>query len=227
MIVPFKTPLDYWLGPLEQKPENINKWPEIQKTYGWEQYDNELHIYPYTRAKACMLSMGCKNKCFFCNTAKHFQGKIYYGDPEIILSHYQNQNIAFVDEDFLDNDMRVILPLLRKYGIKWNCLTTNQSLAKCVDEFGEDYLYECGCRLVKNGLENVVLMFKIKHEQHFQKIAMYYMNVSLMPGETKEIILENAKWMRSRSLKKPIHHNNGLCMPRANSIIHILVVRME
>jgi hypothetical protein len=210
MIVPFKTPLDYYLEAMGGNPENIDKFPIIQKTLGWEEYDNDLHIYPYTNAKSAVLSMGCSNRCFFCPTAEHFKGKIVFGNPEIILPYYEGQNVHFMDEDFFHNDLKIVLPLLKKYHITWLAMTTYQNMVKVLAEFGEDYLYDCGLRCVELGLENVVLMKKAGDTLVCKKIAVYYLNMTCLPKETKESIQANAEWMKTRSLEHPIHFNNGV-----------------
>jgi len=214
MIVPFKTPVDYFTQALDGKPENINRFYQIQKDDPqWLTYDNDLHIYPYVHAVPSMLSMGCNNKCKFCPTAKLHKGKVHFGDPEIIIPNYKNMNIHFMDENFFRNDMDVVLPLLRKYKIKWLAMSTYKETMKVIETYSEEYLYKCGLRCVEMGLENVDLMMKVDEAPYsFDEIAPYYLNMTFLPGETKETILNNAKWMRERmrSLEHPIHFNNGV-----------------
>lgn len=210
LIVPFKTPLDYFLVALDGNAANINKYPEIQKTLGWDKEDNDLHIYPHTDAKSAILSMGCSNKCKFCPTALHFKGKVVYGDPETIIPNYANQSVHFMDEDFFNNDMDTILPLLKRYNVTWLAMSTYNNFKKVIAKYGEDYLYDCGCVCVEMGLENVALMMKCDRDLWTEKIAMYFLNMSFLPGETKESVKENSKWMKDRSLRHPIHFNNGV-----------------
>jgi len=209
-IVPFKTPLDYFLEALGGKKENINKFPEIQKTLGWENQDCDLHIYPYVHAKSAMLSMGCKNRCFFCPTAQYFKGEVLFGDPDIILPHYEGQSVHFMDEDFFANDLDVVLPILKRLNITWLAMAHFKNVQKVFAKYGDDYLYDCGLRVVETGLENVALMFKAKGEVLAKKVQIYYLNMTCLPGETKETIQENASFMKKRSLKRPIHFNNSL-----------------
>ena len=209
-IVPFKTPSDYFQEALGGKVENINKFPEIQKTLGWEKHDCDLHIYPYIHAKSAILSMGCKNRCFFCPTAKFFKGKVFFGDPNIILPYYEGQNVHFMDEDFFANDLDIVLPLLKKYHITWLAMAHFHNIQRVYAKYGEDYLYDCGLRIIETGLENVALMFKAKGELISKKIEIYYLNMTCLPGETKETIQENALFMKDKSLKRPIHFNNSL-----------------
>jgi hypothetical protein len=210
MIVPFKTPLDYFKEALKENPENINKFPEIQKTLGWEKEDCDLHVYPYVHAKSAMLSMGCKNRCFFCPTAQYYQGKIYHGDPEIILPHYTGMNVHFMDEDFFQNDMDLVLPLLKKYQIHWLAMSTYASSIHLFDRYGDEFLHEHGLVCVEMGLENVALMRKVHKPIKAHSVEIYYLNMCCLPGETKETIRANAEWMRYNGLRHPIHFNNGV-----------------
>ncbi len=210
--VPFKTPLDYFLQALEGKPKNINKFPEIQKqNKEWQSFDNDLHVYPYVHALPGILSMGCKNTCAFCPSAKYYKGQVHFGTPEIILSHYENKCVHFMDENFFLNDMERVLPALEKYNIKWLAMSTNDDWLKIYNQYGGKRLCNAGLRCVEVGLENVVLMNKVKKGQvKDDKIETYYLNMTFLPGETKETILENAVWMLDKGLRHPIHFNNGV-----------------
>lgn len=210
-VVPFKTPSDYFVQALGGDPANIDRWHEIQKTIqGWDNYDTDLHIYPYTSAVPAMLSMGCAATCKFCPTAEIHKGRVWQGDPEKILPHYEGMNVHFMDEDFFSNDMRTILPLLKRYRITWLAMTRNIPFLRALGEYGEDALYDAGLRIVEVGLENVVHYMKCRTTAQTSRVAVYYLNMSFFPGETKESLQENAKWMKEHSLERPIHHNNGL-----------------
>ena len=85
-VVPFKTPSEYFLHALKGDPANMERWHEIRAEIGWEDEDNDLHVYPYTHAVAAMLSMGCEWKCKWCPTFKHFQGTVIRADPSAIVA---------------------------------------------------------------------------------------------------------------------------------------------
>jgi len=208
--VPFKTPADYFTKVLEGCYDTIDFFKERHEKIGWKEYDCDLHIYPHTLAQPAVLSVGCPNQCPFCPSAAIHKGKIHFGNPEIILPKYANTSVHFMDENFFYNDMKVILPLLKKRGMIWLAMSDYKSTVKVLEEFGEDLLYECGLRVVEVGLENVVHFKKVKEAIPTEKIEIYYLNMTCLPGETKESIRENAKWMYYHSLEKPIHFNNGL-----------------
>jgi len=208
--VPFKTPSEYFLNALGGDSSKIEHWDDIRAAVGWDSEDNDLHVYPHTHAVSAMLSMGCEWKCKWCPTFKHFQGTVVKGDPEKILVRYEGKSVHFMDENFMHNDLDVVLPILKRLNIKWLCMTMYPNLVKALDKYGEDYLAECGLVCVEMGLENVSLMMKCKGDLNVTKFSPYYLNLTCMPGETKETIQENAAWMKPRSLKDPIHYNNGL-----------------
>ena len=213
--VPFKTPVDYFNEILGGNYDNINhfeKLLEAKQSYlsEWETYDCDLHIYPYVKAQPALLSVGCPNQCPFCPTALTHKGRIHFGDSEIILPSYKDKHLHFMDENFFYNDMKKVLILLRKYNITWLAMSDYKSTKRVFEEFGEQYLFECGLRIIEMGLENVVLYMKVQKKIPTKLISIYYLNMTCLPGETKSSIIENAKWMRSVSLKRPIHFNNGV-----------------
>lgn len=215
--VPFKTPVDYFTVVLNSNYDNINKFKQLYEEglTRWNQvwpelYDCDLHIYPYTTAQPAMLSMGCPNQCSFCPSAQVHKGKIHFGDPEIILSQYKNECIHFMDENFFYNDMKKVLPLLKKYGIRWLAMSDYKSTKRIIEKFSENYLYTCGLRIIEMGLENIVLYKKVQEKISTGRIVICYLNMTCLPGEIKESIVENAKWMKSVSLKRPMHFNNGV-----------------
>ena len=212
MKVPFKTPVDYFTEVLLCDYNNINRSPELIARSGWSGiYDSDLHIYPYNDAIPGMLSVGCPNKCPFCPSAVIHEGKIVHADPELVIPQLANKTVHFMDENFFYNDMKEVLPLLAMYNVTWLAMSDYQSTLRVLEEFGEHNLYECGCRVVEMGLENVALYQKVKKPIETDLIQMYYLNMTCFPGETKETIRENAKWMAGTvSLLKPIHHNNGV-----------------
>lgn len=211
-IIPFWISSDYFEKVLDNDPRNINLFPELQKVNPEINKDHsDLHVYPYTKAIPAILSMGCNNQCSFCPTAHIFKGRIYYGDYEKILPNYENLNVHFLDENFFHNDMKRLLPLLKKYNIKWLSMGHFEDVMRTYDEFGEEYLYDCGLRVIEIGLENISLMRKVKgNGVPNRKVEIYYLNLSLLPGETKETIKETAEWMKSHSLRNPIYYNNAL-----------------
>ncbi len=208
--VPFKTPVDYFNIVLGGYYNNINDFKELLDKRGWGAYDCDLHIYPYTTAQPAMLSVGCPNQCSFCPSAQVHKGKIHFGIPEVIIPKYENETVHFMDENFFYNDMNRVLPLLKKYNIKWLAMSDYHSTKRVLIQFGEEYLFDCGLRIVEMGLENVVLHKKVQEKFHMKKIAIYYLNMTCLPGETKESIQKNADWMLDVSLEKPIHYNNGV-----------------
>ncbi len=213
--VPFKTPVDYFNEILDGDYNNINHFKELLTEKGycwdiWKKCDCDLHVYPYTKAVPAMLSVGCPNQCSYCPTAQTHKGKIHHGDPEIILPPYVDGTLHFMDENFFYNDMEKVLPLLKKYNIKWLAMSDYHSTQRVLEKYGEEYLYDCGLRVVEMGLENVSLYMKVKRKIHTKTITIYYLNMTCLPGETKESIQDNAAWMRDVSLKNPIHFNNGL-----------------
>lgn len=215
MFVPFKTPVDYFVEVLKNNNNNIDCFKELleQKKLNqphWSSYDNDLHIYPYNKAIPAILSVGCPNQCPFCPTAQTHKGKIVFGNPEIIIPQYKDENLHFMDENFFYNDMHRILPLLKRQRITWLAMSDYKSTMEVLEEFGEDYLYECGLRIVEVGLENIALYKKVENYIPTKKIVICYLNMTCFPGETKESIAENREWMKSVSLKNPIHFNNGV-----------------
>ena len=210
--IPFWISSDYYTNILGNDPHRIDVFPQLQKQFPEINEDHsDLHVFPYTRAVPAILSMGCNNQCSFCPTGTAFKGKIYYGDYEKILLNYTGNNVHFMDENFFRNDLKAILPLLKKYDIKWLAMAHYEDVMKAYEEFGEDYLYECGLRVIEVGLENIALMRKVQGDGIPNlKVQICYLNLSLLPGETKETILESSNWMKTHSLKNPIHHDNGL-----------------
>ena len=210
-IIPFWISNDYFSNILNNNPLLINEFPRFQKEKPYINTDHsDLHIYPYIEALPAILSMGCRNTCSFCPTATAFKGKVYFGDPEIILPHYENMNVHFLDEDFFLNDMNRVLPLLRKYNIKWLAMSHFDNVALVYEKYGEDFLYDCGLRVVEVGLENISLMRKVKGNGLLNnKVEILYLNLSFLPGETKETIRETAHWMRSHNVKNPLLTYNG------------------
>lgn len=101
-VVPFKHPLAYFKELLKGDPANLDRFPQLHRASGWD-FNCDLHHYPYIHARPSMLSVGCKNKCFFCRTADHFKGTVHYGDHRKILSRYEGEGIHFMDEDFFNN----------------------------------------------------------------------------------------------------------------------------
>ncbi len=212
-LVPFKTPVDYFNEILGGDYNNINNFKtlfELRRWKGYKGFDCDLHIYPYTSAEPALLSVGCPNQCTFCPTAQTHKGKIHFGDPELILPSYKNKNLHFMDENFFYNDMKKVLPLLRRYEIIWLAMSDYKSTKRVLEEFGEDYLYDCGLRIVEVGLENVIFYKKVEEKISTKRIAICYLNMTCLPGETKESIVTNMEWMESASLKRPIHFNNGV-----------------
>jgi len=215
LTIPFKTPLDYFKEACNENPFLIDTFYEFMQTNeSWKKQDCDLHIYPYTHAFPAMLSMGCKNTCYFCPTGQYYKGKIYYGNPAIIIPKYKNENVHFMDENFFANDMKTILPLLKENNINWLAMTTYEDACRIIEEYGELYLYECGLRILEIGLENIVLMKKVKEEikekYGLKIIEIYYLNMTFLPNETKSSIRSNALWMMGRDLGRPIHFNNGI-----------------
>lgn len=210
--VPFLITSDYFERFLKNNPENINRFWEIQQKYPYINKDHsDLHIYPYTQAVPAVLSMGCNNQCEFCPTSKIFKGKIFFGDPELILPHYKDMNVHFLDENFFHNDMDIILPLLKKYNIKWLAMAHYEDVMAAYNKYGEDYLYDCGLRIIEVGLENIALMRKVPGDGvPNKKVEIFYLNLTFLPNETKSSIKETAEWMQTHNLKNPIYHYNGM-----------------
>lgn len=209
--VPFWISSDYYEHVLNSDPRLINSFPKLQREMPEINEDHsDLHIYPYTEAIPAILSMGCNNTCDFCPTGQKFKGKIYYGDAEFILRHYKNKNVHFLDENFFQNDMDIILPLLKKYNIYWLAMAHYKETMELYDKYGEDYLYECGLRVIEIGLENISLMRKVEGEGIPNgRVAIYYLNLSFLPGETIETIQCTAEWMKRHSLNNAIYSYNG------------------
>jgi hypothetical protein len=207
----FMRPVDYFQEGCNGKQNNIDYFPIIQKRKKkFRSQDNNLHFYPYIEAIPALLTAGCSNKCFFCPSYAIYKGKIYAGTPEIILPHYANMNIHFMDEDFSNNDLERVLPLLKTYNIQWLAMIPAKKFKVIFEHYGEDYLYDHGLRIVEMGLENICLFNKVKgHEVKPKKIKIMYLNMTFLPGETVETIKENAMWMMERSLPNPIYYTNG------------------
>lgn len=119
-----------------------------------------------------------------------------------------------MDEDFFDNPrLHEILNILRHFSITWSCMATEESFLRILQVFGERRLFESGLRLVEIGLENATFAMKVKHcLYHLEQIVVYYLNMTFLPGETKESIRQTGFWMQGKDLqnKRPIHFNNGL-----------------
>ncbi len=211
--VPFKTPVDYFKDVLDSDYNNINHFKDFweEKKWMWKGYDCDLHIYPYVHAQPALLSVGCPNQCSFCPTAQVHKGHVYFGDPKVILPPYRDKNVHFMDENFFCNDdIEKILSILLVNKIKWLAMSDYKSTKRVFEQFGEEYLYACGLRVVEMGLENVALFKKVERPIPAERIAIYYLNMTCFPGETKETIIENAEWMKPVSLERPIHSNNGV-----------------
>jgi hypothetical protein len=214
--VPFKTPADYYRDLLGSDPAAINEfYARWMARADWRGYDEDLHVYPYTHALPAALSFGCPNRCPFCPTAELHQGRIVYGDPSLVLPPYRNRAVHFMDENFFaahrGEALREILRLLRAYRITWLCMSDARHTLEAFDRFGEEELWASGLRVVEVGLENVAHYRKVPPSGiPSERIQVYYLNMTFFPGETKESIRANAEWMRERSIRHPIHHNNGL-----------------
>jgi hypothetical protein len=207
----FKTPVDYWREVFERDPAKLDEGLKLIQEKGFEKEDSDLHIYPFTEARPAMISVGCANRCNFCPTAQEFKGRKHFGNPEKILLAYEGQNVHFMDENFFDNpEMDKVLELTRGLGINFTCMADAGQLNKALKQFGEGRLVESGLKCVEVGLENVALMMKVKQEPVAERFEIYYLNMTGFPGETKETIRANAEWMRTRSLKRPVHYNNGV-----------------
>lgn len=213
MKIGLTPPVDYYKLALKEGQISIDDFYKVQQEdIYWQQQDADLHIYPYTHALPLMLSMGCENKCPFCPTAEYHKGKIIYGNPEKIIPNYKGKVIHFVDENFFDNpQIELILTLLKQYEIKWLAMTTYSRCLELFNKLGAKYLFDCGCRVLEVGLENVVLYKKVKDNAlENEYIEICYLNMTLLPNETVETIKKNAEFMADKSLTRPIHHNNGL-----------------
>lgn len=209
--IPFKTPVEYWTDVLNRDVRNFDKFVSlIPDDYIQKKYDADLHIYPYTNAIPGVMSTGCNNRCKFCPTEREHKGRIYFSNYETSVLQYQNKVVHFMDENFFRNDLDVLLPLLKKYNIIWLCMSHYDDVLVVMDKYGEDYLYDCGLRVIEIGLENVVFYRKVKSPVKTNKINIAYLNMTFFEGETKETILENAEFMKQCELKKPIHFTNYL-----------------
>lgn len=213
--VPFKTPVDYFNDLLGGDPANINRFYERWRARSdWRGYDEDLHVYPYIHALPCALTLGCPNKCPFCPTAWVHKGRVHRGDPELILRPYAGRAVHFMDENFfLNNADRLpgLLDLLRDLNITWLAMTDAISFIAALANYGEARLVKSGLQVVEVGLENAALYRKVPAAGIPTKVIdVYYLNMTFFPGETKATIKENAAWMNHRSLRRPIHHNNGL-----------------
>ena len=210
--IPFKTPIEYFQEALGGVYESLNRFPEIQQENPeWLHYDRDLHIYPYVHAVAGLLSVGCNNRCHFCPSAEIHKGRIFFGDYERIIPAYAGRNVHWMDENFFMNDMTRILPLLKKHRIKCAVMSDYLSTVTAFETWGEEVLYKSGIRVVEMGLENIELMRKVKGEGvPHKKLEIYYLNMSFLPGETKETVKATAQWMKRHTLKHPIHFNNGV-----------------
>jgi len=211
--VPFKTPVDYWVDGLDRNADNMKLWHEIRRSMPmFAGEDADLHVYPYVDAVPAMLSMGCPNRCDFCPTAKEHKGTVTYGEYEAIIKAHAGQNVHWMDENFFRHpELPRVLDCLRQNNVKWLAMSDCRTVHKVFDEFGPEHLIMSGCKCIEVGLENVVHMMKVKKPlPRYPEIEIYYLNMSLFPGETKESIRENGKWMLENGLRRPIHFNNGL-----------------
>lgn len=210
--VPFKTPLDYFNDVLGGDYNKIDKFKSLlESKEGWGRYDSDLHIYPYNKAVPGLLSVGCNNKCPFCPTAKTHKGKIHYGNPTVIIPQYENKVVHWMDENlFRHRDLADVLLLCKQNRVTWSAMADYKAVIEAIEIYGEDHLFDCGCRLIEVGLENVALYRKVAKPIRTFRIAIYYLNMTCLPGETKETIADNTDWMLGNSLRHPIHYNNGM-----------------
>jgi hypothetical protein len=211
--VPFKTPTDYYADLLGGDPDALNRFHERWLArVDWRGYDEDLHVYPFTVARPAALSFGCPNRCSFCPTAALHKGRVVVGDPARILPPYAATCVHMMDENFFRApNFRDSLRYLKSYGIRWLCMSDFESTMAVLEEYGERELADCGLKVVEVGLENISLMRKVKGSGiPHSLIEIYYLNMTFLPGETKETIRATAEWMKPRSLQHPIHFNNGL-----------------
>jgi len=213
MKIGLMPPVDYWVNALKRGAIPIEQFREVQEENPfWKTPDADLHVYPYTHAMPAMMSMGCHNKCAFCPTAAEHKGSRVEGDPRVIIPKYKDECVHFIDEDFFaHSEITNALLLLKENRVKWLAMSTYKNVQRMLDMYGAKFLYECGCRVLEIGLENICLYRKVgKKDLQTGPIEICYLNMTLLEGETKATIAENAEWMKTRSMNRPIHFNNGL-----------------
>lgn len=209
--MPFKTPVDYWTEVMGRDKNNFDRFVSlIPLDWKHNRFDTDLHIYPYTEATPGALSMGCNNRCQFCPTNEEHQGNIVFSNYETAIIQYKNLNVHFMDENFFKNDLDIVLPLLKKYNVRWLCMSHYVDVLRVFEKYGEQYLYDCGLRVIEIGLENVVFYKKVKKPIEASLIKIAYLNMTFFEGETKETILENAEFMKICELKNPLYFTNYL-----------------
>jgi len=207
----FKTPVQYYVELLKENPDNINKMQDILKDNPeWLDSDGDLHIYPYVDAVPALLTAGCKNSCKFCPSYQYYKGRTFAGDYELVLNQLKNKQVHFMDEDFSNNDLDKIFPLIKKNNIQCLFMTTPNKFQDMINNYGEDYLYQHGVRAVEMGLENIIHMNKVKNFKikKPEKIQILFLNISFFDGETKESLRENAKFIKQYDPSKLMYYNN-------------------
>ena len=173
--------------------------------------DGDPHIRGWSRDRRIMpvfLSVGCKRGCPYCYVS---HSNYPYGQDsrrhvsEIIQYCADREwDVHFCDEDFAANpEIATVLKSLAGKGVQYLCLASSTSLARLLEEYGEDYLYETGMRVVEIGYETADAKV-LKKAQDIERVAAmkkvnpFWLTVTFMPGETVQSLRATGEFLREQ-----------------------------
>jgi anaerobic magnesium-protoporphyrin IX monomethyl ester cyclase len=180
-----------------------------------EKYRPAKGTYKKLPAMSLMTSRGCPGQCTFCN--KTLGKKIVFKDAETIFKEikylhkqYGIRQILFYDDTFTvfkDNVRKLCKMLIKsKMNISWTCFAR----VDFIDKKQLEFMKKAGCHQIMYGVESVNeqvlknINKKINPKQvlnavKWTKEVKIDCRVAFMvgnPGDTKEIIEENIRFVR-------------------------------
>lgn len=148
----------------EEKIQNLDELPSPARhlvNMDWYLKRDGTVVSEWLKATSVMTSRGCPFHCHFCINSKHamFGRRIRYNSPEYVekelealVSNYGVEGVYFVDDNIVSNKPRLleICRRIKRFHIKWNCMTRVDSLNRGTLEAMKD----SGCVSLGFGVES-------------------------------------------------------------------------